>query len=214
MTALRRLLLLIAGLNFAYFLVEAVVAGVIGSVSLFADSVDFLEDTLINLLVVIAIGWSARRRGWVGRVLAVIILIPGVAAAWTVVLKILDPVAPDGNVLTLTAIGSLLVNLLCAVLLARRHRGHGNLVRAAWLSARNDSVASLLIILTGLATLVWASPWFDIVVGLILIFINVSAAKEVWEAAHGETDEGLEDMIAEEDAEIAASREKKETETR
>ena len=31
----------------------------IGSVSLFADSVDFLEDTSVNFLIAIARGWSA-----------------------------------------------------------------------------------------------------------------------------------------------------------
>ena len=40
--ALRRTVLIVALLNFAYFGVEFVVALSIGSVSLFADSVDFL----------------------------------------------------------------------------------------------------------------------------------------------------------------------------
>jgi hypothetical protein len=46
---LRRALRLVAVLNLAYFFVEFVVALAIGSVSPFADSIDFLEDTSVKL---------------------------------------------------------------------------------------------------------------------------------------------------------------------
>ena len=34
----------------------------IGSVSLFADSVDFLEDASLNFLIAVGLGWSAENR--------------------------------------------------------------------------------------------------------------------------------------------------------
>ena len=57
--SLRQTVLLVALLNLAYFGVEFGVAIAIGSVSLFADSVDFLEDASINLLIAVGLGWSA-----------------------------------------------------------------------------------------------------------------------------------------------------------
>jgi Co/Zn/Cd efflux system component len=39
----------VALLNFGYFTIEFGIALAIGSVSLFADSIDFLEDTFVNL---------------------------------------------------------------------------------------------------------------------------------------------------------------------
>jgi Co/Zn/Cd efflux system component len=68
--ALRRTVALVAALNFAYFFVEFTVALNIDSVSLFADSVDFLEDTAVNLLILLALGWSDRKRAMVGMVAA------------------------------------------------------------------------------------------------------------------------------------------------
>lgn len=53
---LRRVVRLVAVLNLAYFGIEFAVALVIGSVSLFADSIDFLEDASINLLILVALG--------------------------------------------------------------------------------------------------------------------------------------------------------------
>ena len=75
--ALRRVVARVAVLNLTYFGVEFGVALAIGSVSLFADSIDFLEDTSVNFLILIALGWGARRRSVVGMVLAGILLVPG-----------------------------------------------------------------------------------------------------------------------------------------
>lgn len=66
----------VAALNLGYFGVEFAMALATGSVSLLADSVDFLEDTSINLLILLVLGWSARRRARVGMLLAGILLIP------------------------------------------------------------------------------------------------------------------------------------------
>ena len=60
--ALRSTVALVALLNFGYFGVEFAVALAIGSVSLFADSIDFLEDATVNGLILVALGWNARRR--------------------------------------------------------------------------------------------------------------------------------------------------------
>ena len=50
---IRRIVMRVAALNLAYFGVEFAVARHIGSVSLFADSVDFLEVASVNLLPLI-----------------------------------------------------------------------------------------------------------------------------------------------------------------
>lgn len=68
--SLRHAAFLVAVLNLAYFGVEFAVALAIGSVSLFADSIDFLEDASVNLLIVMALGWSAASRARTGMALA------------------------------------------------------------------------------------------------------------------------------------------------
>ena len=63
---LRNVVILVASLNLTYFGVEFGVATAIGSVSLFADSVDFLEDTSLNFLIAVALGWTAIKRARLG----------------------------------------------------------------------------------------------------------------------------------------------------
>lgn len=158
----------------------------IGSVSLFADSVDFLEDASINLLILLALGWGVRQRARVGMGLAGVLLVPGLAMLWTAWNKIAAPVPPDPLPLLLTAAGALAVNLSCALMLARHRHGGGSLTRAAFLSARNDALANIAIMVAAVITAWWLSPWPDLVVGLGIAALNVDAAREVWQAARKE----------------------------
>lgn len=182
-SALRRTVLLVAGLNGAGFVVEAAVALAIGSVALVADSVDFLEDTSVNLLVALALGWPLAKRALAGRAMALVILVPAVAAAWTAVEKAFDPVPPAAAPLALTALGAAVVNGLCALLLARvRHHG-GSLGRAAWLSARNDVAVNLAVVAMAGVTAWTASGWPDLLLGVGIVALNATAAWEVWRLA-------------------------------
>jgi Co/Zn/Cd efflux system component len=184
--ALRRVVGRVAALNLAYFGVEFAVALAIGSVSLFADSIDFLEDTSVNLLILLALGWTARRRARVGMVLAGLLLVPGLATLWTAWEKFSSFVAPSALPLSLAGAGALAVNLGCALMLARfRHHG-GSLTKAAFLSARNDAAANIAIIAAGVVTAYTLSAWPDLTVGLAIAVMNADAAREVWQAARSE----------------------------
>lgn len=186
--AMKRAVAIVAGLNFAYFWVEAAVALAIGSVSLFADSVDFLEDTAINLLILLAFSWSLRARAMVGKLMALVLLVPAGAAAWQAWQKLSgdSPEAPAVLPLVLAALGAIVVNGISAWLLARFRAHGGSLSRAAYLSARNDVLVNLAIIAMGLLTLVTRSAWPDIVLGLGIILIAGYSAWEVWEVSEEE----------------------------
>lgn len=183
----RRAVLIVALLNLAYFGIEFAVALSIGSVSLFADSVDFLEDASVNLLIFFALAWTPITRARVGMVLAGILLVPALALLLALWGKFTNPVPPEPFALSLTGAGALAVNLACAFILARFRAHSGSLTRAAFLSARNDAIANVTIILAGLLTAyIWQSVWPDVIVGLAIAAMNIDAAREVWEAARGE----------------------------
>jgi Co/Zn/Cd efflux system component len=186
---LRQTVLLVAALNLAYFGVEFGVALAIGSVSLFADSVDFLEDASINLLIAAALGWTAVNRARLGMALAAILLVPALATLWTAWQKFALPVPPAPIPLSLTGAGALAVNVTCALLLVRFRSHSGSLTRAAFLSARNDAYANVAIVLAGLVTAATLSAWPDLIVGLGIAVLNADAARDVVQAARKERTE-------------------------
>ena len=75
------------------------------------------------------------------------------------------------------------------MLLVSLRTGHSALVRGAWLAARNDVLANVLIIAAGLVTLVWHSVLPDVAVGIVIGLVNLGAAKEVFEQARAEEPE-------------------------
>lgn len=183
---LRKSIRLVALLNLAYFGVEFGIARSIGSVSLFADSIDFLEDASLNFLILVALSWAARNRAKIGMLLAGILLVPGLATLWMAWEKFSSPVPPEPVTLSIAGLGALMVNFFCAALLARYRHHSGSLTKAAFLSARNDAVANVAIIGAGIVTGVTLSGWPDIIVGLGIALMNADAAKEIWDAAQKE----------------------------
>jgi Co/Zn/Cd efflux system component len=183
---LRRVVLVVAALNFTYFFVEFAVALATGSVSLLADSVDFLEDTAINLLIFIALGWPMARRAIVGKVMAAILLVPATVAGLEAFQRFAHPVVPDVGPLVLASLGAIAVNGTSAWLLARVRVHGSSLSRAAFLSARNDVLVNVAIIAMGVVTVWTDSGWPDLVLGCFLILLAVHAAYEVWTVSEEE----------------------------
>jgi Co/Zn/Cd efflux system component len=60
------------------------------------------------------------------------------------------------------------------------------MTRAAWLAARNDVIVNIAIIAMGILTAIVGNGWPDIVLGLVIVVLNVRAAREVWEVAEEE----------------------------
>lgn len=183
---LRRVVLIVALLNFAYFFVEFSVALGAGSVSLLADSVDFLEDTAINLLIFVALGWPLTRRAALGKAMVVILLGPATLAGWKAIQQFTDPSAPAVAPLVLASLGAIAINATSAWLLTSvRHHG-GSLSKAAYLSARNDVLVNVAIIAMGVITVWTDSGWPDLILGTLIIALALHAAYEVWEASEEE----------------------------
>ncbi|MBW8835628.1 MAG: cation transporter [Burkholderia sp.] len=147
---LRRVVAGVALANAAYFFVEFFVARKIGSVSLFADSIDFLEDAALNFLIFAALGWSVRNRARAGMVLAAILLVPALALLWTAWQKFNAPTPPEPWLLSGTGLGAIAIILAGLVTLFWRSGWPDLLVglgiaivnadaaKEVWLAARDE----------------------------------------------------------------------------
>ena len=179
----KKSILLVALANLSYFFVEFFVARHIHATSLFADSIDFLEDASINLLIFLALHWTSKNKARLGKVLAIILIIPAFAFLYTAWQKFYIPSVPDPSMLSVTGVGALLINFSCVYILVQFRNYQGSLSRAAFLSARNDALANTAIIFAGLISFIWYSLWPDLLVGFFIMAINLDAAKEIWEVS-------------------------------
>ena len=81
-----------------------------------------------------------------------------------------------------TAFGTLMVNVFCALLLNTYKRKDNPLFLAAFLSARNDALINVSVMGTGLITFYTNSYVPDLLVGIFIAYINIDAVKKVWTA--------------------------------
>lgn len=173
---------IVAIANLLYFCLEFIFAIRIGSISLFADSIDFLEDASVNILIFVAMGWSLLARKRLSKFFSLLLLVPAISVLLSTIYEINNPSAPDAISLTAVGFGALLVNFSCALILAKFRNSQKSLVIAAYLSARNDALANLAIISAGITTIYWDSSIPDLVVGLAIGMLNASASVKVWKS--------------------------------
>ena len=183
---LRRVVVIVGILNLAYFFIEFTVALAAGSISLLADSVDFLEDAAINLLIFIALGWPLARRAVMGKAMALVILGPAAVAGWQAIPRFTDPLAPDLVPVVLASLGAIAINGSSAWLLSGVSRHGGSLSRAAFLSARNDVLVNVAVIGMAVVTLWTNSGRPDLILGCCIIVLALHASYEVWEVSEDE----------------------------
>ena len=182
MNSIRNVVRVVAIANLSYFFVEFFFAVRIGSVSLFADSIDFLEDASVNILIFLALGWSLVARKRLSKFFSLLLLVPAFSVLITTLYEINNPSTPDAISLTAVGFGALLVNFSCAFILAKFRQSQKSLVMAAYLSARNDALANVAIITAGITTIFWDSSMPDLAVGLAIGMLNANAAIKVWKS--------------------------------
>jgi len=173
----------VAILNLLYFFVEFIVALNIRSVSLLADSIDFIEDTSINFLIFFAVSLTTIKKAKISILLSIIMLLPGIIALWAVWQQIIHQEPPAPVELSTVAFGALIINCLCTLILMKFRNYSGSLTKAAFLSARNDALANIAIIFTGIITILYPSIWPDILVGLFIAYIRAESALVIYKNA-------------------------------
>lgn len=183
---LRQAVILVATLNLAYFAFEFGVAIKAGSVSLYADSIDFLEDAALNLLVLLGLRLGTLWRGRLAVFMAALLLVPSSLTLWAATQHLLHRIVPHAESMGLVGAGALCVNLFCAFHLSRFQHHAGSLTKAAFLSARNDALANVAILIAGFLTYIWPTPWPDLAVGVGILVLNGDAVMKVLKRAREE----------------------------
>lgn len=177
---------IVALLNLAFFIAEVIVANRIGSLSLLADSIDFFEDASVNALIFFALAWKPKTRSRIAKLLALVLLVPAILGVYNVVSRGLEPQAPAAGPLALMAALAFVINVFCAILLARHRKGTGSLGKAAWLASRNDAIGNLAIIAGAIGSLFLNTGWIDIAIGVGIVIMNADAALVIMRSAQGE----------------------------
>ncbi len=174
----RRILWIALVLNVTMFAVEIAGSMRSGSVSLLADSIDFLGDAAnygVSLAVLgLAIAWRARASLVKAACMAGFGTFVLARAIWS----FLQGGVPEPLTMGFVAVLALSVNLGVALMLYQYRTGDSNM-RSVWLCSRNDALGNIAVALAALGVLHTGRAWPDLVVAIGMALLALTAAWTV-----------------------------------
>ena len=181
----RRILWLALVANLTMFVVEIVASALSGSVSLQADALDFLGDTVNYGITLFVLSLSVQARSKAALFKGATMAVFGVWVIGNATYEATVGELPDAMVMGSIGMLALVVNAGVAVMLFRYRSGDSNM-RSIWLCSRNDALGNIAVMLAASGVFVTATVWPDILVAAVIAGLNISAACQVLRKATGE----------------------------
>lgn len=174
----RKLLWVALVINFLMFSLE-VLSGFRGrSVSLLADSLDFLGDAANYGMRLVVLGMSVRVRARASRLKAATMLGFGICVLGMACWHFSMGRAPSVPTMSVIGICALLANGVVAALLFRYREGDSNM-RSVWLCTRNDVLGNIAVLLAALGVSGTGSAWPDLAVAAIMSTLALTSAVHI-----------------------------------
>jgi cation diffusion facilitator family transporter len=184
-TRYRRILWAALVLNLGMFGVEIVAGMRAGSVSLLADSLDFLGDAANYGISLWVLGMSLTLRARASLFKALSMLVFGVGVLVAAIWHLFSGQVPDAPTMGVVATLALLVNVGVAALLYAYREGDSNM-RSVWLCSRNDALGNIAVLLAALGVFGTGSAWPDLLVASIMAGLAVTSSYQVMRHARQE----------------------------
>ncbi len=181
----RKILWLALVINAAMFGVE-IVAGVNGnSVSLLADSLDFLGDAANYGISLWVLGMGIALRAKASVLKAMSMLAFGIWVLSSTIWHLYSGALPSAETMGAVGMLALVANLSVAAMLYAYREGDSNM-RSVWLCTRNDALGNIAVMIAAAGVFGTGKAWPDLVVALVMASLALSSAWQVIRQARSE----------------------------
>lgn len=181
----RRMLWIVIAINATMFVVELTGGLIAGSVSLQADALDFLGNSLTYEISLAVLTMSLRWRAAAALVKGASMGLFGLWVIGTSAYHVLYPGLPSASIMGGIGTAALIANVTSALLLYRHRQGDANM-RSVWLCTRNDAISNIAVIIAASGVWVTATGWPDLIVGAIMAILALSSSYLVIRQAKAE----------------------------
>lgn len=172
-------------INALMFFVELVAGLAAGSVSLQADSLDFLGDSANYVISLFVLGMTLRYRAGAALIKGVTMGLFGVwvlgAAVWHAILG----GTPEAFTMGVVGLAAFAANMAVFGLLWSYRNGDSNM-RSVWLCSRNDAAGNLVVVLAAVGVFGTGTGWPDMIVAAIMAALALQGAWRIVGLAMGE----------------------------
>jgi len=180
-----RVLILLLAINGVMFVAE-IIAGIIGdSTALIADSLDMLADATVYAIGLYAVGRSLAAKAKAAHISGVFQVVLGLGVLLDIVRRTIVGSEPESLMMMAVGAVALIANTICLRLIYKHRRGEVHM-RASWVFSKNDVIANLGVIIGGVLVAWLASPWPDLIIGLIIAAVVVRGGLHIIKDANSE----------------------------
>ena len=180
-----RVLILLLAINGVMFVAE-IIAGIIGdSTALIADSLDMLADATVYAIGLYAVGRSLADKARAAHISGIFQVMLGLGVLFDIVRRFIVGSEPESFMMIAVGCVALIANTICLKLIYKHRQGEVHM-RASWIFSKNDVIANLGVIIAGVLVAWLASPWPDLIIGLIIATIVVRGGLHIIKDANSE----------------------------
>jgi Co/Zn/Cd efflux system component len=181
----RKILWIALVINLSMFVVEIMSGLRGGSVSLLADSVDFLGDAANYGISLLVLGLSVTARANASRIKVFSMAAFGVWVVGLSIWNLSSKVLPSAPTMGIVGAIALFANCVVALLLLAYRDGDSNM-RSVWLCTRNDALGNVAVLLAALGVFGTGVGWPDLAVAAVMSMLAITSAFKIFHQANVE----------------------------
>jgi cation diffusion facilitator family transporter len=181
----RRILWIALMVNLAMFAVEIFFSWQSKSVSLLADSIDFLGDAANYGISLWVLAMSVKARATASLFKAASMAMFGAGVLIHAVWNAATGVIPDAQTMSIIGLLALAANLAIAMLLYAYRNGDSNM-RSVWLCTRNDALSNIAVIIAAVGVFGTGTAWPDLLVAMVMASLALTGAWQIIKQARQE----------------------------
>ncbi|KRE03664.1 hypothetical protein ASE61_08425 [Bosea sp. Root670] len=152
----------------------------IGNVQLFKDGVDWVYDVALYGIAAIVFGRDARIERLAAVAIGAVMAVAGLHTLYDLWDKIARPRPIEVWTLGFAAASAIVIAFLVVAALWRFRREQNPVIKATWLSSRNDTISTSGFALVGLAARVAPVRWPEYLFDLVVAGICFQATWAIW----------------------------------
>lgn len=158
----------------------------IGNIQLFKDGVDWAYDVALYGIAALVFGRDGRAERGAALAIGAVMAVAGLHTLYDLGDKILRPRPIEVFALGFSAASAIVIAYLIILALWRFRHEPNPVIKATWLSSRNDAISTTGFALLGLAARLLPMRWPEYLFDLFVAFLCFQASWAIWRATKAE----------------------------
>ncbi|NNF32426.1 MAG: cation transporter [Flavobacteriaceae bacterium] len=176
----KKLLWIVLGINFAFFIIEMTTGLISKSMGLVADSLDMLADSFVYGISLFAVGGTLIRKKRIAKIAGYFQITLAILGFAEVLRRVFGTEkVPDFSTMIIVSIFALIANGICLYILQKSRSKEEAHMKASMIFTSNDVIINLGVIIAGLLVNWLDSSKPDLVIGTIVFVLVIQGAIRI-----------------------------------